>query len=262
MEWEAPGILLEARAFGEADLIVSVFTAAHGLHKGLVRGGAGRRQAALWQSGNLLALRWVGRLADQLGTMSGEMVQAIAPGAMEEGLSLALLRAACAVSAGALPEHEPHGASFAALLHLLPRIATHHASPGDLAAYELTLLADLGYGLDLSACAVTGERQGLAYVSPRTGRAVTATAAGGWGPRLLPLPAFLCPGANRPAEGAEDWRDALRLTGHFLERDAFGHHHRPLPQARLHLYQMVEARLGLPEPPAAPPRMTTGDPDA
>jgi DNA repair protein RecO (recombination protein O) len=243
MEWEAPGILLDARPYGDADLIVSVLTAGHGLHKGLARGGQSRRQVALWQSGNLLALRWVGRLADQLGSMSGEMVQAIAPGAMEQALSLALLRAACAVTVGALPEHEAQDAIFAGLLHLLPRIATHHATPADLAAYELILLGALGYGLDLSACAVTGAKQGLAYVSPRTGRAVTEEAAGVWRERLLKLPPFLRPGANDQAGSAEDWRDALRLTGHFLERDAFGHHHRPLPEARLHLYHLVEARL-------------------
>ncbi len=118
------------------------------------------------------------------------------------------------------------------------RIATHLASPADLARFELTLLADLGYGLDLAACAVTGATQGLAFVSPRTGRAVTAEAAGAWAGRLLPLPAFLRPGANMAGDDPADWRDALWLTGHFLERDAFGHHHRPLPEARRHLYQL------------------------
>ncbi|GAB0119108.1 DNA repair protein RecO [Acidisoma sp. 7E03] len=253
MEWEAPGILLEARPYGDADLIVAVFTDAHGLHRGLARGGQSRRQAALWQEGNLLQLHWTGRLAEQLGQIRGEMVQAIAPGAMEDALSLALLRAVCATAAGALPEREAHGASFTALLHLLPRIATQHASPSDLARFELTLLADLGYGLDLAACAVTGAQHGLAYVSPRTGRAVTAAAAGEWRDRLLPLPAFLGPGSNDPGRTAADWRDALRLTGHFLERDAFGHHHRPLPEARRHLYHMVETRAAGAAVPAQEP---------
>jgi len=253
MEWEEPGILLEARPYGDADLIVAVFTMAQGLHRGLARGGQSRRQAAVWQEGNLLQLRWTGRLAEQLGQIRGEMVQAIAPGAMEEALSLALLRAACATAAGALPERERHGTSFAALLHLLPHIATHHATPADLARFELTLLADLGYGLDLAACAVTGARHGLAYVSPRSGRAVTAEAAGDWAGRLLPLPACLAPGSNDPGLAATDWRDALRLTGHFLERDAFGHHHRPLPEARRHLYQMVEMRAAASTPTAETP---------
>ncbi len=241
MEWEEPGIVLDARPYGDGDLIVSSFTSGQGLHKGMVRGGASRRQVALWQSGNLVALRWVGRLPEQLGHLSGEMVQAIAPGAMDHALSLGLLRAACATAVGALPEREPHAASFSALLNLLPRIAAQLASPADLARFELMFLADLGYGLDLSSCAVTGATQGLAFVSPRTGRAVTADAAGAWAAKLLPLPAFLCPGANVAGEEATEWRDALRLTGHFLERDAFGHRHQPLPEARRHLYQMVEA---------------------
>jgi DNA repair protein RecO (recombination protein O) len=238
MEWEAPGIVLEGRPYGDGDLIIAAFTATQGVHRGLARGGASRARVALWQIGNLVSLRWIGRLPEQLGSLTGEMIQAIAPGAMEDALSLGLLRAACAVAVGALPEREPHQPTFSALLHLLPRVAAHLATPGDLARFEMTLLADLGYGLDLSACAVTGETEGLALVSPRTGRAVTEAAAGLWRERMLPLPAFLRDEAlaGDPAQ----WRDALRLTGHFLERDAFGHHHRPLPEARRHLYEMLK----------------------
>ena len=239
MEWEAPGIVLDARPYGDGDLIVAAFTATQGVHRGLARGGASRARVALWQVGNLVSLRWVGRLPEQLGSLSGEMIQAIAPGAMQEVMSLALLRAVCAVTVGALPEREPHPPSFAALLHLLPRLATNLATAGDLARFEMVLLADLGYGLDLGACAVTGETEGLALVSPRTGRAVTAAAAGVWRERMLPLPAFLRD-ENLPGDAA-DWAAALRLTGHFLERDAFGHHHRPLPEARRHLYHLLEA---------------------
>lgn len=241
MEWEAPGIVLEARPYGDGDLIVASFTADHGVHRGLARGGASRGRIALWQIGNLASLRWVGRLPEQLGSLTGEMIQAIAPGAMDDAMSLGLLRAVCSVAVGALPEREPHPPSFAALLHLLPRIAANVATAGDLGRFETVLLADLGYGLDLARCAVTGETEGLSLVSPRTGRAVTEAAAGLWRERMLPLPAFL---RDEAATGnPADWRDALRLTGHFLERDAFGHHHRPLPEARRHLYQMLEARL-------------------
>ena len=241
MEWEAPGIVLDARPYGDADLVVACFTATQGVHRGLARGGASRARVALWQVGNLVSLRWIGRLSEQLGSLSGEMIQAIAPGAMQDAMSLALLRAVCAVTVGALPEREPHPPSFAALLHLLPRLAANLATPGDLARFEMVLLADLGYGLDLAACAVTGETEGLSLVSPRTGRAVAEAAAGVWRGRMLPLPAFLRD-EEMPGDAA-GWRDALRLTGHFLERDAFGHHHRPLPEARRHLYQVLDARL-------------------
>ena len=126
----------------------------------------------------------------------------------------------------------------------------------DLIRWELTLLADLGYGLDLSACAVTGESTGLAYVSPRTGRAVTAAGAGEWTERLLPLPGFLTGQASPDAAG---WRDGLRLTGHFLARDAFGHHHRPLPQARVMLYDRVSALADLAQADAAAASATNKD---
>ncbi len=241
MEWEAPGIVLDARPYGDADLIVATFTATQGVHSGLARGGASRTRVALWQVGNLVSLRWIGRLSEQLGSLSGEMIQAIAPGAMQDAISLALLRAVCAITVGALPEREPHPPSFNALLHLLPRLAANLATPGDLARFEMVLLADLGYGLDLGACAVTGETEGLALVSPRTGRAVSEAAAGVWRGRMLPLPAFLRD-EDMPGDAAA-WRDALRLTGHFLERDAFGHHHRPLPEARRHLYHVLDARI-------------------
>jgi DNA repair protein RecO (recombination protein O) len=241
MEWEAPGIVLDARPYGDADLVVAAFTATLGVHRGLARGGASRTRVALWQVGNLVSLRWVGRLPEQLGSLSGEMIQAIAPGAMEDAMSLALLRAVCAVTVGALPEREPQATSFAALLHLLPRLAANLATPGDLARFEMVLLADLGYGLDIAACAVTGETAGLALVSPKTGRAVTEAAAGSWRGRMLPLPAFLRD-EDLPGDPVA-WRDALRLTGHFLERDAFGHHNRPLPEARRHLYHLLDARI-------------------
>jgi DNA repair protein RecO (recombination protein O) len=239
VEWEAPGIVLDARPYGDADLIVAAFTATQGVHRGLARGGAARGRVALWQVGNLVSLRWVGRLAEQLGSLTGEMIQAIAPGAMQDAMSLALLRAVCAVTVGALPEREPHPASFNALLHLLPRLAANMATAGDLARFEMALLADLGYGLDLASCAVTGETEGLALVSPRTGRAVSEGGAGVWRSRMLPLPAFLRDDTT-PGDPA-DWAAALRLTGHFLERDAFGHHHRPLPEARRHLYHLLQA---------------------
>jgi len=240
MEWEAPAVVLEARAYGEADAIVAVMTEEHGLHRGLARGGSSRGQAAVWQPANFVQVRWVARLSDQLGNFSGEVIHANAAHVMHDPLALAMLTSVCAVAADALPEREPQPAVFAALLHLIARLPLAGQAMPDLIKWEAELLAGLGFGLDLSSCAVTGATTGLAYVSPRTGRAVTRDAAGVWTSRLLRLPAFLtAPSDATPQATPADWRDGLRLTGHFLARDAFGHRHRPLPQARTMLYDRV-----------------------
>ncbi len=252
MDWDAPSIVLDVRPYGEGDAVAGVMTEAHGLHRGLARGGAGRTGAAIWQPGNLVQVRWVGRLAEQLGSFAAELVHPAAALAMDDPLALALLSAACAVADGALPEREPHPRVFHGLLQLIAHLAQDPTLRppllADLVRWETLLLADLGYGLDLTACAVTGATSGLAYVSPRTGRAVTNEAAGAWTGRLLRLPGFLV-GANTSA--AADWRDGLTLTGHFLARDAFGHHHRPLPAARRMLYDRVAALAAELATPAA-----------
>jgi DNA repair protein RecO (recombination protein O) len=203
-----------------------------------VRGGASRDKVGTWQAGNLLQVQWTGRLADQLGGFTGELVYAAAALSMHDPLALAILNAACATADGVLQEREPYTRVFADLVELVPRIATGESALPALVRWELTVLADLGYGLDLSTCAVTGKTEGLAYVSPKSGRAVTPEGAGIWQSRLLPLPGFLL-GAQEATMA--DIRDGLRLTGHFLARDAFGHHHRPLPQARLMLYDRISA---------------------
>ncbi len=238
MDWDAPAIVLDARPFGEADAVATVMTQAHGTHRGLARGGLSRGKAAVWQPGNIVQARWVGRLSDQLGAISAELVHPAAALAMDDPLALAMLRAACAVAEGALPEREPHLRLFGGLLHLLAHLAQGHSLLADQIRWEAAVLADLGYGLDFSACAVTGSNARLAFVSPRTGRAVSDEAAGEWRARLLPLPVLLL---HDETGSPADWRDGLRLTGHFLARDAFGHHHRPLPPARLALYDRVAA---------------------
>jgi DNA repair protein RecO (recombination protein O) len=238
MDWEAPAIILATARFGEGDAVATVMTAEHGLHRGLARGGASRAGTAIWQTGNLVQVRWVARLSDQLGSFSAEMIHPGAAMVMDDALTLAMLTAACAVAEGVLPEREPHPRVFEALVGLVANLPRGPDMLTDLVRWEALLLADLGYGLDLAQCAVTGEKAGLAFVSPRTGRAVTAAASGLWKDRLLTLPGFLA-GAN--TAGPEDWRDGLRLTGHFLERDAFGHLNKALPQARLMLYERVAA---------------------
>jgi len=236
MEWQAPAVVLAARPHSEGDALVTVLAEGQGKHHGLARGGNSRAQASLWQPGNLVQARWVARLSDQLGSMTAELVHPGAALAMDDALSLAILSSACAVADGALPEREPHHGVFAGLVQSIAGLARGHDSLTDLVRWESVLLTELGYGLDLSACAISGAATALAWVSPKTGRAVSDMAAGEWRPRLLRLPGFLV-GGN--AADAEDWRDGLRLTGHFLARDAFGHQHRPLPAARHMLYDRV-----------------------
>lgn len=247
MEWEAPAIVLDARPYGDAESIVTVMTEEHGAHRGLVRGGAARAQIGTWQPGNFVQIRWTGRLADQLGAFRGELIHANAAQVMDDPLALAMLSAACAVTEGALTEREPHPLVFEGLLRLIAHVPLGIGGLPDQIRWETVLLAELGYGLDLSRCAVTGERTGLAYVSPRTGRAVTAAAAGVWTSRLLRLPGFLIGDDRGPGTGSSvplaDLHDGLRLTGHFLARDAFGHRHRPLPRARVMLYDRLTAML-------------------
>ncbi len=251
MEWQAPAVVLDARPLGEGGAVVSLLTEAHGRHAGLARGGASRAQAPIWQAGNLVEARWVARLADQLGSLQGELVHPAAALAMEDPLSLALLSSACAVAEGALPDREPHARTFHGLVSLIARLQHEGAAPllPDYVRWEAELLAELGYGLDLARCAVTGSREDLTHVSPKTGRAASRAAAEPYADRLLPLPPFLL-GSQTPS-GPAEWLAGLRLTGHFLGKDAFGHNHKPLPTARDLLFHRVAdlANAAEPDPP-------------
>src|ERR1700750_711857 len=178
MDWDAPAIVLDARPYGEGDAVATVMTGEHGAHRGLARGGTARGQTAIWQPGNLIQVRWVARLSEQLGSFTAELVHPSAALAMEDALAMAMLSSLCAVTEGALPEREPHPRVFEGLLYLIPHLSRGEAVLSDLIRWETLLLADLGYGLDLTCCAVTGETADLAFVSPKTGRAVTEAGAG------------------------------------------------------------------------------------
>jgi DNA repair protein RecO (recombination protein O) len=238
VELTAPAILLATSRFGDGDMVATLFTEADGIFRGLARGAQSRARAATWQPGNLLQVRWVARLEDQLGSVTGELLHAAAALAMGDAYALAVLSSACAVAEAALHERAPQPAIFRGLLHVVAHSTQGEAAVADLVRWEAGLLRELGYGLDLSACALTGATQGLAFVSPRTGRAVTAEAAGLWKEKLLPLPAFLL--SDLPGDRAQ-WADGLHLTGHFLARGVFGARHLPLPSVRRMLWEKVAA---------------------
>lgn len=239
MEWRDEGIVLAARRHGERDAVASLLTFGHGRHAGLVRGGAGRRLWPLLQPGGRLECVWRARLAEHLGAFAVEPLQLHGGALLDDPLRLAGLASACALLEAVLPERDPHPDLYAALLTLLRRMGAQADWPADYVRFELLLLGELGYALDLASCAVSGVADDLAWVSPRTGRAVSRAAGLPWSSRLLPLPPFLV-----EAVDADDRQiaDGLRLAGHFLRRHVFEPADRPLPVARDRLSSLFQER--------------------
>lgn len=230
IEWRDQGILLAVRRHGETSAIIEMFTPAQGRHAGVVRGGTSRKIAPVLQPGAQLDVAWRARLEDHIGAFTVEPVRSRAALAFGDRLALAGLNAVTAILSFCLPEREAHPALYARTETLLDLLGQSDIWPLAYLQWELSLLEEMGYGLDLSACAVTGTTEGLAYVSPRTGRAVSAAAAGEWRDKLLPLPAVLR-GEGEATD--EEIARAFRTTGHFLHahlaRDLGD---RPLPEAR------------------------------
>lgn len=218
MDWRDEGVLISLRPHGESAAIIEVFTALHGRHAGVVRGGTSRRMAPVLQPGTQLAVAWQARLADHLGAFTVEPLRSRS-GVLGDAGRLAALSSVCALLHLALPEREPHPALFADTVALLDALTEAPGWAEDYLRWELRLLRELGFGLDLSACAVTGAREGLAYVSPRTGRAVSLAGAGNWADRLLPLPALLGGVGDGAAGLTQGLAQGLALTGHFLARE-------------------------------------------
>ena len=241
MEWREQGILLAARRHGEASMIIEVMTQAHGRHAGVVRGGASRKMAPLLQPGAQLDLTWRARLEEHLGSFRFEPVKSRAGAILDDANALAGLGAVCALLVFALPEREPHPPLYRRTIAMLDLLGTSEAWPVAYLKWELALLEELGFGLDLSACAVTGTPEDLTYVSPRSGRAVSAEAAGEWADRLLPLPPELLGAGTGDAANV---RDGLRTTGFFLtHRLAASLGNRPLPEARARLVDRLARRV-------------------
>lgn len=239
MEWTDDGIVLGLRPFGENGAILEALTREHGRHLGLVPGAMSKRLKGALEPGNGAKLRWRGRLDQQLGSYTVELAAARAAHFFDDGLKLAGLSSVCATLAATLPEREMHVRVFDAFESLLDAI-TVEASPAwveNCVRFELVLLEDLGFGLDLSACAVTGATDGLTHVSPKSARAVSAGAAEPYREKLLKLPRFLAGGG---APSRQELVDGLALTGFFLDRVAF-EHGAQLPHARARFAERLAA---------------------
>jgi len=233
MEWTDDGIVVSLRRHGETSILVSLLTRQHGRHAGLVRGDAKGVMRATLQVGNSVRARWRARLAEHVGRYSCELTEAGAARHIGESRRLACLSAACAVTETALPEREPHPRVFDGLTALLAMLDADAGWGSAYVKWEVGVLRDLGFGLDLSQCAVTGGKDRLHFVSPRTGRAISEAAAGAYRNRLFPLPSFLL---GRGATGSsEEVAQALALTGYFLERHVYRSYNRGVPEARVRL---------------------------
>lgn len=251
MDWTDEGVVLATRRHGERALIVQLLTREHGRHAGLVRGGQSPRARAQWQIGNRLGVNWRARLAEHLGFFAGEVIESHAAALLDDRLRLAALAAATALAAAALPEREPHPRAYRGLLDLIAALAADDRWALAYVEWEMALLDELGFGLDLSSCAATGVVDDLVYVSPRSGQAVSAEAGAPYRGKLLPLPAFLR-GAreNAPAPTAtptpQDMLDGLRLAGFFLEQRVFAPHQAKLPAARSRYVDALTRVLAIP----------------
>jgi DNA repair protein RecO (recombination protein O) len=232
MQWTDAGFVVALRRHGESSLIVELLTREHGRHLGLVRGGQSPRQRAVLQPGNEVAAVWRGRLSEHLGAVTCELVRVHAARFIDDADRLAGLASAAALVAATLPEREPHADVFASFAALLDALDSGSGWPAQYVGWECSLLAALGFGLDLTRCAVTGATADLTYVSPRSGRAVSCEAGRPYDGRLLLLPEFLW--RDAPADAAQIGA-GLRLTEHFLLHHVLLPHGHILPAARSRL---------------------------
>jgi DNA repair protein RecO (recombination protein O) len=250
VEWTDIGIVLGARRHGEANAVAELMTRGHGRHLGLVRGGAGSRLKPVLQAGNRVSATWRARLDEHLGYYAIEAIDQRAAAFLSTAHALYGLNH-LAVLCRLLPERDPHEPVFDRLDDTIARLGKPALAAALVARFELQLLAELGFGLDLEACAATGSAEDLVYVSPKSGRAVSRSAGEAWHDRLLTLPAFLCEDApGEPSAPALD--AAFALTGFFLARYVFEPRGEPLPEARRHFIAAVTRAIA--EPRTMPAR--------
>ena len=238
IEWRDEGALIRVRKHGESSAIIEVFTPSRGLTAGIVRGGTSRKIAPTLQPGAQLDVTWKARLEDHLGSFTVEPIRSRTAQVMQDRLALAGLNAVTGLLSFLLPDREAHAQLYARTIQLLDLLGQNDVWPLAYLQWEIALLDEMGFGMDLSACAVSGLNDDLFYVSPRTGRAVSRLAAGEWADRLLPLPHVLL------GKGDADLNEivlALRTTGHFLNNHlvkSLGN--LPIPEARQRLIDAMK----------------------
>jgi len=239
MEWRDEGVVIGVRAHGETSAIVEILTAEHGRSLGMVKGGRSRHMRPVLQPGNLVMVTWRARLEEHLGAYQIEGLNLRAGLILAQPFRLAGMNTLTAL-AQVLPEREPHPKLYHAAHVVLSAMDDDSVWPALLVRWEMGLLDELGFGLDLSRCAATGQLDDLAFVSPRSGRAVSSAAGAPYREKLFQLPAFL---NGSEQLSAADVLDGFKLTGFFLERHVFGPRQIALPPSRAWLCDGLQERL-------------------
>ena len=239
IEWRDEGALIAARAHGENAMIIDVFTPSRGRHSGVVRGGTSRKMVATLQPGTQISVTWKARLETHMGSFTVEPVRSRAALVMNDRLALNGLNAVCGLLARTLPEREPHSPLYDRTIALLDLLGQNDVWPLAYLHWEMALLEELGFAIDLSACAVRGTNEDLCYISPKSGRAVSAQGAGEWASRMLDLVPVMK--GEGDASGSEIAR-AMKTTGYFIENRLFGDHSGTVPAAR---QRLIDALLRL-----------------
>lgn len=234
--WEDQGIVLSVRSHGESGAIISLLTENNGRHAGYIRGVHSSKMRGVIEPGNLVDARWQARVSDNLGSYMLEPLRSYSPQIMTDPYKLGALQSACALCDFALPEREGHAGLFHGLIALFETLDTEIWGAAYI-MWEIAFLRELGFSLDLTKCAGGGDNNSLAYVSPKTGRAVSYEAGEQYKDKLLELPAFLKPNGG-PAE-TEDVYIGLKMTGYFLEHWAFTHHTKGVPEERLRFFDRI-----------------------
>jgi DNA repair protein RecO (recombination protein O) len=241
MEWSDEGVILSVRPHGETSAVLELFTRQNGRHLGLVHGGRSRKLRPVLQIGNHVEASWKARIADNLGHFSLELRKGYAAAVLDEAAALAALISIAAL-ARLLPERDPHPNLFEITLFVLGFLDEREVWPALLVRWELALLEELGFGLDLTACAATGVKTDLVYVSPRSGRAVSAAAGAPYQGRLLALPKFLL-GETAGGVSAADVLAGLALTEHFLLARVLRPRDLAMPEARNRLLSYLRPNV-------------------
>lgn len=236
-QWQDQGIVLSVRPHGESGAIVSLLTEGQGRHAGYVRGAMGSRMRGTLQTGNIVDVNWQARGSDDLGSFKMELSSSPVSHIMQDRLKLAALQSACALCDAALPEREGHSGLFHGLNALFEALHTEIWAQVYV-MWEVAFLKELGFSLDLKSCAGGGDEKTLAYVSPKTGRAVSLKKGEPYKDKLLALPEFLRPGGEGGEDG--DITAGFKLTRYFLEHWAFAHHTKGVPEARITLEERID----------------------